>query len=310
MSNPHGKCEGQGSPRLPRAEIVILNYRGRDLLPECLPSIVRAAEAARTPTEVVVLHNPGGPEEESGLDYVQKAFPRVRIVRAPENLVLGSYNDYVRNSRAAVVILLNNDIRVAEDFVDPLLERFEADPAAFLVAPQSRYFNEPARVEAGRSKGGVRWGLFWCEARYPGYEKDASEPGPTFSSGFGAFSREKFAALGGYDLRYLPGIMEDVDLCYRARQAGYHLYYEPRSVVYHMGQASFRREFGGERTRELAWRNTFLFMWKNFRSPFFWIAHLVFLPLRFLHAALRGRPELMRGFRQAIQKLKTCKRSS
>ncbi|MDD5670855.1 MAG: glycosyl transferase family 2, partial [Candidatus Omnitrophica bacterium] len=151
------------------------------------------------------------------------------------------------------------------------------------------------------AKGGIRFGIFQCDARYPGYEKEALTPSETFSSGFGAFSREKFLALGGYDDRYLPGILEDVDLCYRARKAGYHLYYEPQSVVYHMGQVSFKKEFGVTETAVLAHRNTFLFMWKNYSGFSFWIRHLFFLPLRLAFAACRGKWPMLIGFYRAVK---------
>jgi hypothetical protein len=158
-----------------------------------------------------------------------------------------------------------------------------------------------SKVEAGPSRAGMRLGLFWCTAKFAGYQSAALMPSGTFSSGFGAFSREIFMDLGGYDDRYLPGIMEDVDLCYRARRAGYQLYYEPQSVVYHWGQASFKKAFGRRKTLALAHRNTFLFMWKNFSSPSFWIEHLFFLPLRLLLALVRGQWEWIQGFFAALQ---------
>lgn len=281
-----------------KTHIVILNYRGADLLPQCLPSIVEAACKAHSPTRVTVLNNPG-PESESGLDYVRREYPEVLIKHAPRNRILCSYNDYLSEIHEPIAILLNNDIRVDENFIDPLVEKFVEDAATFLVAPKVMTFDGKS-VEAGRSKAGICWGMFWCNARYPGYEKEVDASSETYSSGFGAFSRDKFLKLGGYDDRYLPGIMEDVDLCYRAQRAGYHLYYEPKSVVHHMGQASFKKEFGSKQTLVMAHRNNFLFMWKNFSSPLFWLEHLFFLPMRLLYALIAGKCEFVTGFIQAI----------
>ena len=281
---------------LPSARIVILNYNGEALLPECLPSIVKAAQKARFKTTVTLLDNLS---QDRGLDYAAK-FPEVEIVKAPENKILCSYNDYLPQIQDPVVIFLNNDIRVDENFVDPLVEPFVRDPQTFLAAPRVMSFD--GRVtEAARAKAGIRFGLFWCNARYPGYEKEANQPSDTFSSGFGAVSREKFLALGGYDPRYFPGIYEDVDLCFRARKAGYHLYYEPRSVVYHMGQASFKKAFGARKISEIAHRNSFLYMWKNYQGMGFWSQHLFFLPLRLAFAALKGNFALIKGFFAALK---------
>ena len=195
-------------PGLVKARIIILNYNGETLLPQCLPSIVEAARRAKTPTGVTVLDNVS---TDQGFLYVTSHFPEVTAVRAPENRVLCSYNDYLLQISEPVVILLNNDIRVEPDFVDVLLAKFSEDPLTFLAAPRVMSF-DGKRIEAGRSRAGIRWGLFWCDARYPGYEEEALTPSETYSSGFGAFSREKFLELGGYDDRFQPGIFEDVDL--------------------------------------------------------------------------------------------------
>ena len=279
------------------ARIIILNYNGEELLPQCLPSIVQASKASRFLVSVTVLDNLSS---DQGLQYVKENFPEVAIVNAPQNRILCSYNDYLPQISEPVVILLNNDIRVEPDFIDPLLQYFVQDSETFLSAPRVMSF-DGTRIEAGRSRAGLRWGLFWCDARYPGYEKEAMTPSETFSSGFGAFSREKFLALGGYDDRFQPGIYEDVDLCLRAARKGWKLSYEPKSVVYHMGQASFKKRFGEEKIRVLGHRNAFLFMWKNFSGPAFWFSHLFFLPLRILFSLLRGNISLWKGFCEALQ---------
>ncbi len=232
--------------------------------------------------------------------WIQQNYPEVSFVSAKENRVLCSYNDYLATIQEPVAILLNNDIKVDPGFIDPLIKYFESDPRCFLVAPQVKSF-DGSWVEAGASHSGVRWGLFWCNARYPNYESNVLTPSSTDSSGFGAFSRDLFLKLGGYDVRYLPGIMEDVDLCLNAKKAGYHLFYEPKSVVYHMGQATFKKTFGSEGISRLAHRNNFLFMWKNFKGLGFWISHLFFLPLRLIWAALRGNTGMILGFFDALK---------
>ena len=278
--------------------IVILNYNGKDMLAECLPSIVDAAHAANTPAAVTVLDNLSSDDSQS---FVRALFPSVEFVKAPENLVLCSYNGYARQVNEPVLIFLNSDIRVEKDFIDPLALKFHEEPETFLVAPRVHAFDGKS-IEAVDSRIGVKWGMLWCSARYPGYEAHTMVSSRTAVSGFGAFSREKFLELGGYDHRYLPGTLEDLDICYRAAERGWSLYYEPRSLVYHVGQASFKKTFTDLRRSTVAYRNTFLFMWKNFKGLKFWIAHLFFLPFRLLGALLRGRPGFMMGFFEAFSK--------
>ncbi len=281
--------------------IVILNYNGEDLLPQCLPGIAEAAKRAASRTKITLLDN-GSTDQ--GLAYAASHFPEAIIVYAPQNRVLCSYNDYLPQISEPVVILLNNDIRVDPGFVDPLVERFAKDPGTFLVSPQVMSF-DGKRIEAGRNRAAIRWGLFSSDTRYPGYEREAGTASETYSSGFGAFSREKFLALGGYDDRFQPGIYEDVDLCLRAARRGWKLCYEPTSIVYHLGQASFKKKFGEEKIQVLAQRNRFLFMWKNFSGFRFWISHLFFLPFRIVFSLLRGKTALMKGFFEALQHRKS-----
>ena len=284
---------------LPDARIVVLNYNGEPYLEQCLPSIIEAAARSKAKVRVTVLDNQS---QDASLQYLQKNLPNVEVVSAPQNRVLCSYNDYLAQIPEPVAILLNNDMRVDTGFIDPLLEKFASDPGTFMVAPKVMSF-DGKQLEGARTVGKFRWGLFWVSGRTPGYEKEADLPSETFSSGFGAFSREKFLALGGYDDRYLPGIFEDIDLSWRAKQEGMRLYYEPRSVVYHMGQASFKKTFGKSKIADMAWRNHFLFLWKNKPARFFWLRHILFLPLRLVAAFLMGRWEMLRGFSGALTKV-------
>lgn len=283
-----------------KVRVVILNYRGAQLLPQCLPSIVEAAHRSIHEVTTAILNNPSGQTDE-GLEYVRNRYPEVEIWQSPENKILCSNNFYLPHVAEPVVILLNNDIRVDAGFIDPLVKKFEEDPLVFMTAPKVLRFDGQS-LDAASSRAGMKWGMFWCSARYPGHEKEVDQPSETYSAGFGAFSREKFLSLGGYDERFKPGILEDVDLSFRARSAGYKLYYEPLSVVYHMGQASFKKEFGRSQTSIIAWRNTFLFMWKSFKGPGFWLPHLFFLPLRLAAAVILGRFDFIEGFRQALVK--------
>ena len=282
-----------------RARIIVLNYNGADILPECLPSIVEAARRATFPTGVSLLDNRS---TDSSLEWVKQRFPEVDVAVALQNLLLVSFNDYVRQVDEEIVILMNNDIRVEAGFVDPLVRVFREYPDAFLAAPQCFSFNG-SRYEGGRTRAQIRWGLFWSSAIFPGYEDLKEKPGYTFASGFGAFHRQRFLALGGYDDLYLPGIVEDADLGFSAWREGFRSYYVPESHVYHKGQVSFKKAFGARETLKLAHRNGFLFIWKNVSDPRLLIEHFVLLIPRFVHGVITGKVELVTGFLAALRKL-------
>lgn len=282
--------------------IVILNYNGAELLRECLPSVIQAARVSSHTVGVSVIDNQS---TDPSREVVEKEFPEVKLWPAPRNRVLCSYNDYLLGVNERVVILLNNDIRVAEDFVDPLAAHFEHEGNVFMVTPKCLSF-DGSRYEGGRSQSRIRFGLFWHSCTYKGYQQGIDSPSFTMAAGFGAFDRIKFLELGGYDDLYLPGRLEDNDLCFRAWKRGWPSYYEPRSVVYHKGAASFNKRFGEKKTVVLAHRNSFLFVWKNITDFRYLAEHLLLLVPRLAYSLLAGKRELVEGFVQALPHLPTA----
>jgi GT2 family glycosyltransferase len=281
------------------ARIVVLNYNGADLLRECLPSVVEAARAAHRTTRVTLLDNAS---RDDSAAWTRRTLPEVDIWRARENKVLCSYNDYLKEIREEIVILLNNDMKVGSDFVDPLIEPFEKDRQVFLVTPKCLSF-DGSHYEGGRTRFRMKWGIFWASCVYNGLADKINEPGLTMAAGYGAFDRAKFLELGGYDELYLPGRLEDSDLCFRAWRQGWSCHYEPKSVIFHRGGVSFHRAFGEKGTLTINHRNSFLFIWKNLRDRLMITEHILWLPLRLAFALLRGHSEFVVGFLQAIPKL-------
>ena len=98
--------------------LIILNYNGRHLLAECLPSVVAAARASRHRCEVVVIDNDSA---DDSVVWLEEHYPEVRVVRRP-NRGLSSYNEVVAGLPGPVAVLLNNDIKLDEHCLDPLVE--------------------------------------------------------------------------------------------------------------------------------------------------------------------------------------------
>ena len=177
---------------------------------------------------------------------------------------------------------------------------FQENRDAFLVAAKSFLFD--GSYEGGRSIPFIKFGFFGSTCRFQGFEKYTDKFGFTFAAGFGAFDRNKFLELGGFDDLYLPGRLEDADLAFRAWKKGWKSYYQPESILYHIGARSFKDRFGSRGTMELAYRNTFLFMWKNIVSPYYCITHICFLLPRLFWMLFKGRFEFLTGFIKAMRK--------
>ena len=280
-------------------ELVILNYNGEGVIEPCLPSIVDAASHSKYQPRIIFLDNCS---TDLSVQYVARNFPSIQIVRSKQNRVLCSYNDYLARCSADVTVLLNNDMKVKRDFIDPLIDPFEHEQYLFMVTSKCLSF-DGSRYEGGRTRFRMKYGVFWASGRYKGHENLIDRPGNTMAAGYGAFSREKFLALGGYDDLYLPGRLEDSDLCFRAWKRGWHCLYEPRSVVYHDGGISFRKAFGTNGTLIINHRNSFLFLWKNISDPLLILEHIFWLPFRLLFALFRGQTEFVLGFFQALGRL-------
>ena len=121
--------------------------------------------------------------------------------------------------------------------------------------------------------------------------------------GFGAFRRKFLVELGGFDDLYLPGTVEDSDICFRAWRRGWKGYYCPESVVHHIGQASFKKAFGESGIRRMNRRNLYLFVWKNIRDPFLMLQHLALIPVQLVKYAVKGERDFLLGFGDAARLL-------
>ncbi len=272
-----------------RVHVLVLNYNGRRLLGECLPSVVDAARASRHPCDVAVVDNDSS---DDSLAWLGRHFPRVRVIRRP-NRGLSSFNDVVPGLEGPVAVLLNNDVKLAPDCIDPLVEplvdsRPDGDSPCFMTAPLCRLF-DGTTYEGFKTAVTWRSGLVRATALFPGHEAVIHVPGPTASAGAAlAVDREKFAALGGFDPLFLPGRLEDLDLAFRGYLAGYHARYVPAAVAYHRGMATFGAVFGRSGCDQLALRNTLLFQWKSLRHPLHWARQLIGLPARLAFDLVRA----------------------
>ncbi len=279
-----------------RTHILVLNYNGRELLVECLPSILEAAARSPVPCGVTVVDNSS---IDGSAELASQQWPEVRVVRE-QNLGLASFNRVLTTLDEPVVLLLNNDVKLAPDAVWPLLQAFEQHDDALFSAPLCWSF-DGREYEGMRTRVRSRFGMVQGMCRVPGHERVLERADLTASAGpVLAVDRTRFLALGGYDPVYFPGRIEDLDLGFRGWMAGLKGYYEPRSVAYHRGFGSFGPALGIDRCDVLAIRNSFLFAWKNLRGPRL-LAHFLWVPARLGYWLMRGRLDLLAALPAAVR---------
>ena len=279
-----------------RVPLLVLNYNGRRLLRECLPSLLAAAAVSRHDCRVVVVDNAS---TDDSLAFLATQFPEVEALSQP-NRGLCSYNRVLADLGDSLAILLNNDVKLDEGCIDPLVEPLLPGgprvPTAggrslgecFMAAPLCWKF-DGATYEGQKTSIAWHGGLVRATSHFPGHEAGIHRAGLTASAGaVMAVDVAKFLVLGGFDPLYLPGTLEDLDLAYRGFLAGYHVQHVPRAVAYHKGQATFGPAFGEAGCGQLALRNTLLFQWKNLRRPLHRARMAAGIPLRLLADAVRA----------------------
>jgi GT2 family glycosyltransferase len=281
--------------RIDRTHILVLNYNGRELLAECLPSVVDAARRSPVPCRVSVVDNGSSDGSE---EYLAAHWGGVGLFRE-NNLGLASFNSVLKRLEEPVVLLLNNDIKLDSGAVGPLVSALEDHDDALFSAPQCWTFDGQT-YEGMRTRVRSRFGIIQGMCRVPGFEQMLDHPDLTAAAGpVLAVHRERFLDLGGYDPIFFPGRIEDLDLGFRGWMAGYRGYYVPQSVAYHRGFGTFGPQLGAKSCDRLASRNSLIFAWKN-TSGLRLVRHFAWLPFRLAHAFMRGRLPFVQGLVSAL----------
>jgi GT2 family glycosyltransferase len=244
--------------------VVILGWNGKKYLEQFLHSVVRNSQGDGV--EVVYADNDS---TDDSVTYVSNNFPSVRIIRNKTNSGFAQgYNEALKQIDAKYFLLLNQDVEVTENWLQPLIALMESNPNIAAVQPKLRAFHERDEFEyAGASGGHIDFlGYPFCRGRlFDSVEQDNGQYddiAPIFwASGAAMMVREDlFDQVGGLDADFFAH-QEEIDLCWRLQNAGYELYVVPQSVVYHVGGGSLPQ--GNPRKTYLNFRNNLFLLLKN-----------------------------------------------
>lgn len=268
-----------------KISIVIPNRNGAALLKKNLPSVIAAAKGG----EIIVVDDAS---TDNSVNFLQNEFPSVRVVcKAHHDGYASTVNVGVKEATGAVVVLLNSDVRPEKGFLDPLVKHF-SDPSIFAVGCMEKSLEGEKTVLRGRGEAKWEKGFF---IHWRGEVDKATTA--WVSGGSSAFRKSIWEKLGGMDTVYDPFYWEDIDLSYRARKAGYKILFEHASVVVHEHEiGAIKREYSDIRVKIIAYRNQFLFIWKNLSGLNMVLAHAIWTPVRLLQALLRGDVSMLVGY--------------
>ncbi|OUL60797.1 glycosyltransferase family 2 protein [Flavobacterium sp. AJR] len=242
--------------------VVILNWNGVKLLEQFLPSVIQFSPEAT----IYVADNAS---TDTSITYVKEHFPTVKIVVNTGNHGFAQgYNDALQHIDAEIYALINSDIEVTENWLQPILDTFVKEPKTAIIQPKILDFKNKAFFEYAGAGGGFidKYGYPFCRGRiFDTIEKDNNQYDDNcelfWASGACFFIRSiVYKELNGFDEGFFAH-QEEIDLCWRAINLGHTIKYNSQSVVYHVGGATLQQ--GNPRKTFLNFRNSLLMLTKN-----------------------------------------------
>jgi GT2 family glycosyltransferase len=247
-----------------KVSVVILNWNGQEFLRQYLPALVKYSNLPEV--EVVVADNGS---TDNSREVVEREFPSVRYLQLDQNYGFAEgYNQALRQIEAEYYLLLNSDVEVTQNWLEPLVEMMDADSSIGACQPKILQTEKPEFFEYAGAAGGFidRFGYPFCRGRLLDVvEKDGGQydkSGEIFwGTGACLMVRSSvWKALEGLDAHFWAH-MEEIDLCWRMKNRGYKVCYNHRSAVHHVGGGSL--SYGNPRKIYLNFRNNLFLLYKN-----------------------------------------------
>ncbi|MBC8045562.1 MAG: glycosyltransferase family 2 protein [Fimbriimonadaceae bacterium] len=248
----------------PLVAVVILSWNGKTFLEKFLPSVLASSYL---PLDIYIADNAS---TDDTISFLEKNYAHIKIIRIQKNEGFAKgYNIALRQVHADYLILLNQDVEVTESWIEPLVEVMESDPYIAACQPKIKSFNNKNYFEHAGAAGGYidLFGYPFCRGRiFDHVEEDVNQfeqPEEIFwASGAAMCVRsDLFKRYKGFDDDFFAH-MEEIDLCWRWKRAGYKIKYVPQSIVYHVGGGSLNKE--SPKKIYLNFRNNLYMNFKNY----------------------------------------------
>jgi hypothetical protein len=275
-----------------KTAVIILNWNGeqKGLIRRYLPSVVE-----NTPSELAEVVVADNGSTDKSLQVLKEEFPSVRVIALAKNYgfadgynrairqiaelkkeelrgPIGNIFEVQRMDAPDYIILLNDDVRVPEGWLEPMVKYMDSHPNCAGLQPKLLKDGNEKMFEYAGACGGYLDNLCYpyCRGRiFDTVEEDKGQydlpdgqawPVMWASGACLMVRSELYLRAGGLDPRFFAH-MEEIDFCWRLRRLGYDLVCLPQSKVYHLGGASLPQ--GNPKKTKLNFRNSLLMMWKN-----------------------------------------------
>lgn len=283
--------------------IVILNYNGKHHLQKFLPTVIKHSKGY----DIVVADNNSS---DGSLEFLKENFPDIIIFSFDRNYgFCEGYNKALNLLSSKYFILLNSDIEVTENWIEPVLDLFEKDEYIAAAQPTLLDYNSKNKFEYAGGAGGFidKFGYPFCRGRiFDTIETDAGQYRDSrevfWASGACLFLRSSlFKRYGGFDVDFFAH-MEEIDLCWRMKVDGHKIYHCAESIIFHVGGGTLA--YSNPRKTYLNFRNSLLVLVKNlprrevpFKLCFRWLMDYVAIAKFLLTGDLRDALMVLKAHR-------------
>ena len=242
--------------------LVVLNWNGKQLLEKFLPNLLINSPEAN----IYVIDNNS---TDGSQELIKTDFSEVTLIENKGNYGYAKgYNEGLKNLNEPILILINSDVQVTPNWLQPIIKLFNDEPETAIVQPKILDYKNKQYFEYAGAAGGFidKYGFPYCRGRiFDSIEQDLGQYNDSieifWASGACLFIRnEVFHDLKGFDENYFAH-QEEIDLCWRAKNKGFSIKYCGFSTVYHIGGATLK--YNSPQKTYLNFRNSLLTLYKN-----------------------------------------------
>ncbi len=276
---------------MPSVAIVILNWNGKAFLQKFLPSVMASVYEN---IKVFVADNAS---TDNSISFIQQHYPQITIIQNSSNEGFArGYNSALKQVEADYYVLLNSDVEVSPNWINPVIDLMQSDPLIAACQPKILAYDNKTLFEYAGASGGWldKFGYPFMRGRvFDVCETDTGQYDDVqqcfWASGAALFVRANiYNQFGGLD-EYFFAHQEEIDLCWRLQLGGYKVFVQPASVVYHVGGGTLPK--GNSRKTFLNFRNNLIMLAKNLPvTAAYWK-----IPLRIMLDALSAWRGLLSG---------------
>ncbi|GGZ38908.1 glycosyl transferase [Echinicola pacifica] len=299
-----------------KAAIVILNYNGKEMLRQFLPTLLTESFF-----EIIIADNHSS---DDSIDFLARHYPDLQVLALSQNYGYSKgYNEALARLQGAYeyFVLLNSDVKVSPLWDRSLVDFLDAHPDHVAVQPKILSFQNPNQYDYAGAGGGFidQLGYPYCRGRIldeieedRGQYDDTLEVSWTSGACF-ALRAEAFFEEQGFDDEFFAH-MEEIDLCWRWTMAGWKLGYLGKVSVYHLGGGTLSRTSSFK--TYLNMRNNLLMLYKNLHSSRFLLLFVLRMGMDSfagLYLALTGKGDqtkaVLKGYRDFFKMKSKIKKS-